>query len=200
MKDSVVALLEAPPAQPREIGRTALRRAVFLDRDGTVIAEKEYLQDPRQVELLPRAAEAIKLLRASGRAVVLATNQSGVGRGYYTPAHMHAVHDRLRALLAEEGAVLDGVYFCPHAPGDGCRCRKPLPGLPLRASEELDLVLDRVVTVGDKPCDVELGRGLGGKGVLVRTGYGGAYAEQGVAADYVADDVYAAALWILENA
>lgn len=153
-----------------------MRPAVFFDRDGTLIREREYLADPDGVELLPGAAAAVRLARRSGYAAVLLTNQSGVGRGRFTVDDVAAVHARLAELLAAEGAVLDGVYLCPHAPppeGEvGCECRKPAPGLALRAAEELGLDLARSIVVGDKSADAALARRIGARGLWVATGHG----------------------------
>lgn len=146
--------------------------AVLLDRDGTIIVEKEYLADPAGVELLAGAAAGLRSLRALGCRLAVVTNQSGVGRGYYTLEDMHAVNRRMVELLAREGVALDGIYFCPHAPESGCACRKPLPGLGLRAARELGFDPQAAVIIGDKRADLGLARAMGARGILVRTGYG----------------------------
>lgn len=146
--------------------------AVLLDRDGTIIVEKEYLSDPAGVELLPGAAAGLRALRALGCLLAVVTNQSGVGRGYYTLDTMHAVNRRMAELLAREGIVLDGIYFCPHAPGSGCACRKPLPGMGLQAARELGFEPRDAVIIGDKLVDLGLAGAMGARGILVRTGYG----------------------------
>ncbi|MDO9081919.1 MAG: HAD-IIIA family hydrolase, partial [Humidesulfovibrio sp.] len=132
-------------------------RAVFLDRDGTVIAERHYLSDPAGVELLPGAAVGLRRMRALGLRLVLVSNQSGVGRGYFARADVERVHGRLLELLEAQGVTLDAMYVCPHAPDEGCGCRKPLPGLLERARTELGIDLAQSFMVGDKPCDVDLG-------------------------------------------
>lgn len=134
------------------------RPAAFLDRDGTLIHDTDYPRDPALVELLPGAAAALRQFRDAGCALVVVSNQSGIGRGLITPAEAAAVHCRFVELLAENGVALDGAYYCPHAPGDGCDCRKPAPGLILRAAAELSLDLARSVMIGDKASDVEAGR------------------------------------------
>ncbi len=146
--------------------------AVLLDRDGTIIVEKEYLADPAGVELLPGAAAGLRAMRDLGCLLAVVTNQSGVGRGYYTLEDMHAVNRRMVELLAREGIALDGIYFCPHAPESGCACRKPQPGLGLQAARELGFDPQDAVIVGDKQADMGLARALGARGILVRTGYG----------------------------
>lgn len=148
------------------------RPACFLDRDGTLTEERGYTRAPDDVVLLPGAGPAVRLLNARGVAAVVITNQSGVGRGYFTLEDLRAQHERLRSLLAGEGAVLDGIYACPHHPDDDCACRKPRTLLLERAAGDLDLDLGRSWSIGDREADVSLGvKGAAG-GVLVRTGYG----------------------------
>lgn len=146
------------------------RAAVFLDRDGTVIVDRHYLGDPAGVELIPGAAEAIRTLNGAGITVLLVTNQSGIGRGFFTEGDFKAVQARLMTLLAQRGARLDGVYHCPHAPDQNppCDCRKPYPGLFLRAAAEHDIELARSFLVGDRPRDVEPALALGARAFLLR--------------------------------
>lgn len=150
------------------------RPAVFLDRDGTINAEVDFLRDPADLALLPGAAEAIARLAAAGFACVVITNQSGIARGYLDEATLAEIHARLRTLLAAEGAQLDGIYHCPHHPeidsGAPCDCRKPLPGMLRLAAEEHDLDLSRSFVIGDSPRDLEAGLALGVPGFLVETG------------------------------
>jgi len=153
------------------------RAAVFLDRDGTVIADKHYLHDPSGVELLPGAAEGLRRMRELGLVLVLVSNQSGVGRGYFSRGDVERVHGRLAELLEEQGVQLDAMYVCPHAPGEECDCRKPAPGLIERACAELNLDPRRSFVVGDKPCDVELGQRVHATTFLVTTGYGAVHNE-----------------------
>jgi len=143
---------------------------VFLDRDGTVIEDVGYPSDPGSVRLIAGAAEGIRRLRESGLAAVIVSNQSGVGRGLFTMADLERVHERTSELLAEAGAQLDGAYYCPHAPDDGCECRKPATGLIDRARRELRLSLDGCVLIGDKPSDIEAGTASGCSTIL----FGGA--------------------------
>lgn len=176
-----------------------LRPAVFLDRDGTLIQEREYLADPAGVELVPGVPGALKELRAAGYALVVVTNQSGIARGYYTEDQYRAVAERIDAELAEAGAPVDATYYCPHHPEHTapCACRKPGTGMHRRAARELGLVLERSWYVGDKVKDVLPARTLGGDGILVRTGYG-AEEEGALPSDFsVADDLPAAARRIL---
>ncbi len=166
---------------------------VFLDRDGTLIVEKHYLRDPAGVEPLPGTTAALRRLRDLGYRLVVVTNQSGVGRGYFRQEEVDAVHARLEALLASEGVRLDGVYCCPHRPEDHCGCRKPGTGLVERACRDLDL--DPVVSamVGDKACDIELGSRCGMATVLVQTGDG---ATETCTPDVTVADLTAAAAWL----
>lgn len=150
--------------------------AVFLDRDGTIITEKHYLHDPDEVELLPGAAEGLRKLAALGLPLVLVSNQSGVGRGYFSRGDVERVHGRLQDLLEAQGAKLDAMYICPHAPSQECTCRKPLPGMIEQARTELGLAPNASFVIGDKPCDVDLGVVLNATTFLVTTGYGAAHA------------------------
>jgi len=171
-----------------------LERAVFLDRDGTLIEEKGYIYRPEEVMLLPKAVEAVSYFKSLGLKVVILTNQSGIGRGFYTEADYRKVMAYLFNLLGGRQAAVDASYFCPHAPWEGCPCRKPSPGMAERAAEELSLDLARSFVVGDKKSDMELARATGARGILVRTGYG-AETEKSVTPlwDAVADDLVEAA-------
>lgn len=170
---------------------------VFLDRDGTLIVEKHYLHDPAEVELYPGTGAALARLRNLGCRLILVTNQSGVARGYFDRAAVERVHQRLSELLAIENAGLDGFYVCPHGPEDGCRCRKPLPGMIEAAAARFPFDPRLAFVVGDKAADVNLGRAVGARSLLVRTGWG----EKAVAAadcqpDALCADLAEAALWI----
>jgi D-glycero-D-manno-heptose 1,7-bisphosphate phosphatase len=171
-----------------------------LDRDGTLIAERNYLARVEDVELLPNAAQGLRLLQQAGLGMAVLTNQSGVGRGYFDWAALDAVHAHLMQLLANEGVSLDGIFVCPHTPDDNCDCRKPQPGLAERAAAELHFDLTNSFVIGDKPCDIELGRRIGAVPFLVRTGYGALWEHKGIQAGYIVDDVLAAARIILERA
>lgn len=147
------------------------RPGVFLDRDGTVIEDRHYLGDPDGVRLLPGAGEAVARLNHAGLPVVLVTNQSGIGRGYFSAADFESVQRRVVGLLAEHGARVDAVYHCPHAPDDPpCDCRKPAPGLFLRASRELRIDLASSFFVGDRARDVQPALEWGGVPILLDAG------------------------------
>lgn len=177
-----------------------MRPCIFFDRDGTLIEERHYLSDPEQVALLPGAAEAVRLARSHGYLAVVLTNQSGVGRGYFTLDDVRRVNARMAELLAAGGAAIDGIYVCPHAPEDHCDCRKPRTGLVQQAAHELDIDLTRSWMIGDKASDVELASNAGMRGILVKTGYG-AQARQEVSAGFVfvAETVLDAVARILEG-
>jgi D-glycero-D-manno-heptose 1,7-bisphosphate phosphatase len=183
---------------------------VFLDRDGTLIEEVGYLDRAERVTLYPYAATAIRALNRAGIQVVMVTNQSGVARGFFSEAVVDGVHRHIAALLAESGAHIDAYYYCPHHP-DGrvaefsitCDCRKPGRGLVDRAARELGIDPARSFTVGDRWVDIGLARTIGGRGILVRTGYGAAEElrpPSGLAADAVVNNLVEAASWVLMHA
>lgn len=144
--------------------------AIFLDRDGTLIQDPGYLRDPSLVRLLPGAAEALRCFDAAGYALVLISNQSGVGRGLITMAELQAVHRQTRALLEAEGLTLSGAWYCTHAPEVVCACRKPAPGLLRAAATALGLPLARSWMIGDRPSDVAAGQAAGVSTALLDAG------------------------------
>lgn len=189
----------------------AIKPVVFLDRDGTLNEEVGYIRDLNDLKLIEGAGASVRKLNQSGVAAILITNQTGAARGYYGEDHIRALNSKLLALLKEEGAYLDDVYYCPHLE-DGivkefsfeCQCRKPAIGLVERAySDHPQLDRRRAFVVGDKATDVELASNCGAKGVLVETGYGkqvvaGEYQWQ-VVPDYQARTIIEAIDWILKE-
>ena len=176
----------------------APRNAVLLDRDGTLNVEVNYLSHPDQLELLPHTAAGLQRLQAAGWLLVVITNQSGVGRGYFDEAMLVATNERLRSILRAEGVELDGIYYCPHVPEAGCLCRKPSTGLVEQAAAELGFDPARAFVIGDKPSDIQLGTNVGAITILVRTGYGAGHEARGdTHPDYVVDDLATAAALIL---
>jgi D-glycero-D-manno-heptose 1,7-bisphosphate phosphatase len=177
-----------------------MNRAVFLDRDGTVIAEKHYLCRAEDVELLPGAGPALKRLQDAGYRLILVTNQSGIGRGYFTLAQAGAVNDHLARLLARDGVRLAKIYLAPEAPDQPSRGRKPSPQFLFDARDEFALDLAGSYMIGDKLIDLECGWNAGVKcSILVRTGYGATLAARGadeLGRAVVVDDLAAAARWI----
>jgi D-glycero-D-manno-heptose 1,7-bisphosphate phosphatase len=167
--------------------------AVFLDRDGTLMRDVDYCGDPQDVHLFPRTAEALRKLKKAGYKLIVITNQSAIGRGYFNEAAYRAVEREVARQLGED--LIDATYFCPHAPDYECECRKPQPGMILQGAREHRLDLGRSFFIGDKQSDIECGRNAGVKTVLVRTGYGAE--TDAKAADFVARDVDEAADLIL---
>jgi len=179
--------------------RTHRAEAVFLDRDGTINLDPAgYLHKPDEVVLITGAAEAIRRLNEFGVKVLIITNQSGLGRGYFKEEDLWKVNTRLEALLAMEGAHIDGIYYCPHHPDEACSCRKPNGELAVRAAREHGLELARSFVVGDKASDVEMAWGVGARGVLVMTGLGPSELEKmSRRPDHVAPDLREAVGWII---
>jgi D-glycero-D-manno-heptose 1,7-bisphosphate phosphatase len=183
--------------------------AVFLDRDGTLIEEVGYLDRPERIALYPFAADAIRALNRAGIPVVMVTNQSGVARGFFSEAVVDECHRHIAALLARGGAHIDAYYYCPHHP-DGrvpeyairCDCRKPGRALVDRAARELGIDPARSFTVGDRWVDIGLARSIGGRGILVRTGYGAGEERRrpdALSADTVVNNLAEAASYVLLN-
>lgn len=186
-----------------------MKQAIFLDRDGVINEEVNYLSDPEQLRLIPGAAEAIAQLNESGLFVIVVTNQAGVARGYYPEAQIEVVHRALVHLLAQAGAHIDRFYYCPHHPTEGrlpyrveCDCRKPKPGLLLQAAQDFDLDLTRCFVIGDNYSDVALSQSTGCRTVLVLTGHGARVWHEWHAdfqPAYIAPDLSAAVAWILRQ-
>jgi D-glycero-D-manno-heptose 1,7-bisphosphate phosphatase len=182
-----------------------LRPAVFLDRDGTIAEEVGYLNHASRFRMFPFVAQAIRRLNEAKLPVLVITNQSGIGRGYFPESLVHTVHDLMMQQLKASAAHVDGVYYCPHASNDGCDCRKPKPGMLERAAREHGLDLRRSFVVGDRHGDIELAHRVGSRGILVRTGYGEGELQWHAAKwmappDLVAEDLAAAVDWILGQA
>lgn len=178
-----------------------IRRAVFLDRDGVLNVEGgDYITRPEMLHLLPGVAEAVARLNEAGWLVVVVTNQSAVGRGYMDLAMLEAVHNHLREAIAAGGGRIDALYSCPHSPEEGCSCRKPAPGLLLRAASEHDIALSRSYIVGDSSRDIAAGHAVGCVTVLVLSGHTRAYVPCAFPAPQpqcVCADLPSAVNWIL---
>lgn len=171
-------------------------RAVFLDRDGTIARDVHYCRRPEDFELLPTVPEAIRLLNANSFKVVVVTNQSGIARGYFTEETLIQIHKKMKDELKKHGAGVDAIYYCPHHPEDGCDCRKPKTALFLKATKKLDINLGLSYVVGDMQMDLDTGKALGCKTVLVTTGSQGAN-EIIDPPDYTASSLLEAAQWII---
>lgn len=155
-----------------------MKRAVFVDRDGTINEEKDYLYRTDDFAFIPGVPQAIRLLNEAGFLVIVVSNQSGVARGYYTEEDVHLLQRHISAQLEQFGARVDAWYYCPHHPaGRGsyalpCRCRKPLPGMLQEAARRFDIDLESSYMIGDKLIDMQAGAAAGCRSILVRTGYG----------------------------
>ena len=172
--------------------------AVFLDRDGVLMEDSNYVGDVSRVVIIPAAVPALQRLRAAGYKLFVVTNQSGVGRGYFTHEHVNQIHAHLDEQFAKVGVKIEKYYVCPHHPNDNCTCRKPSPKSLRDAAREFQLELARCFMVGDRPSDIEAGHNAGVRTILVRTGAGEQTVAEGkVKADHVARDLGAAADWIL---
>jgi D-glycero-D-manno-heptose 1,7-bisphosphate phosphatase len=188
-----------------------MKRAVFIDRDGTISEEVGYINHPARFRVFPYSAAAIKLLNEAGWLAILVTNQAGVARGYFTEEMIHTVHNQLEHNLKEAGARLDAIYYCAHHPSVGappyrfeCDCRKPKPGLILRAAKELNVDLGQSWMIGDRYSDIELARNAGVNSGFVLSGYGrGEWQHQRSAwkhePDIVAEDLLEAVQTIVDQ-
>jgi histidinol-phosphate phosphatase family protein len=182
----------------KPVERAQGRRAVFLDRDGTVARYMEYCRRPEDLELLPGVGRAIRMLNRAGFSVVVVTNQSAVARGWLTTEELRRIHEGMHRQLKRSGARVDAVYVCPHHPDDGCGCRKPRPALLQQAARDLGLSLPRSYTVGDRLLDVQSGHAAGTTAILVRSGHP-SEEDHGIAPDYEAPTLLEAVRWILQR-
>ncbi len=182
---------------------TGSNRAVFLDRDGTIHPDTGYLHHPDEVAIYPAARRGMKLLADRDFLLFLVTNQSGVGRGYFPAGAVERVHEKIVAELAADGIGLAGIAYCPHRPDEGCRCRKPAPGMILDLAARHGVDLARSYMVGDQPTDIEAGRRAGCRTVLLagtRELSGWRRQEGWRDPDWVAGDLLEAAFWITRAA
>ena len=182
------------------MNRAATSRAVFLDRDGTITEDPSFVGTVEQATVIPGAVAALKELQDAGYRLFVVTNQSGVGRGYFSRDAVEAIHAQLNNYLAAAGARFDRYYVCPHRPEDNCDCRKPKPKFLLEAAREFGLDLPHCYMVGDRLTDVQVGINAGTRTILVLTGAGRDTQAAGeIDPDFVADDIRAASAWILKN-
>ncbi len=172
-----------------------LSPAVFIDRDGTIMQDADYCSDPREVKIFPRVAEALRRLKSKGFKLIIITNQSGIGRGFFTVEQYRAVEAEVLRQLGD--GLIDATYFCPDVPGQHSSCRKPAPGMIVEATREHQIDLARSFLIGDKEIDAECGRNVGMRTIRVRTGFDRETA--GSVADWVAEDLPAAAKIILNT-
>jgi len=162
-----------------------MRKAIFIDRDGTLIEEVGYLKMIEDLRFTTRATRALSIFHELGFLNIVMTNQSAIARGILSEKELKKIHQRLKILAEEDGAPVDDIFYCPHFPGGRmaphnveCECRKPKPGMILQAREKHDLDLQQCYVVGDKPSDLELARNAGATGILVLTGYGAQTRQQ----------------------
>lgn len=191
--------MSSPEDLPAEL---PVKRAIFLDRDGTINVEKNYLIDPAEFVLLPGVGAALRRGREAGYLLVVVTNQSGVARGYFTASAVDALHDHLQQELRPYGVQIDAFYHCPHHPEHGvgpCDCRKGAPGMLLRAAQEHHIDLSASWMIGDKRSDIEAGNNAGCRSILVRTGYGGQEGQGLPPATEIVDSLAAAVELILSK-
>ena len=173
----------------------ALLPAVFVDRDGTIMQDADYCSDPQQVKIFPRVAEALRFLKSKGFKLIIVTNQSGIGRGFFTMEQYRAVEAEVLRQLGD--GLIDATYFCPDVPGQRSSCRKPAPGMIVKATREHQIDLGRSFLIGDKEIDAECGRNAGVRTIRVRTGFD--RETSGSMADWVAEDLLAATQIILDQ-
>lgn len=180
-----------------------LKSAVFLDRDGTINEESGYLHRKEDCRFIPGALAAVATLARAGFLVVVVTNQSGIARGYYSEDDLNRLHQYMESEIAAAGGRIDAWYHCPHHPDypsaeEDCSCRKPLPGMLLKAADELGIDLGASWMIGDKLADIDAGTAAGCRSLLVRTGYGESGSASALAGLTVFDDLPAAAAHILK--
>lgn len=177
-----------------------LNRAIFVDRDDTINCDVHYCRRPEDFKLLSGVGLGIRLLNEAGFKVVVVTNQSGIARGYFTEEMLERIHRKMADELAQYGAHVDAIYYCPHHPDEGCECRKPKPKLAYQAIKELHIDPAQSFTIGDRLMDVELARAVGSKSIMVPSENGKEELKNsGVVPDYVASDFESAAKWVIEQ-
>ena len=166
------------------------KRFVILDRDGTIILDKDHLTEVSEVELIPNAGKAIKKLNDLGLGTIIVTNQTVVGNGHIIIRELEAIHRKMLDLLSKEGAKIDGIYFCPHRIEDNCSCRKPKLGLIEQSLKDYNFDPKEAFVIGDKVLDVEMGEKMGARTFLVRTGYGAEVEkEKRIKPTYIVNDL-----------
>lgn len=147
-----------------------MNKAVFLDRDGTINVDREYVHKIKDLEFIPGVLEALAKLAKTEYKIIIITSQSGIGRGYYTQKEYELFNEHMLKRIKNHGGRIDGIYFCPHHPNDGCECRKPMPKMILNAANDFNIDLSKSYMIGDKKSDVEMGKNAGCKTIRVMTG------------------------------
>lgn len=179
--------------------KKTLQKAVFLDRDGVINEDVKHLKDKTELRILPGVAKAIRRLNDAGYRVLVVTNQGAIAKRMTTPALVESVHVELRRRLSKSGAVIDGIYYCPHHPGGTikeysivCRCRKPGAGMIKKAARDLGIDIEKSFLVGDKTSDILAGHRAGLTTILVKTGYGGTDMRYKIEPDFIVKDLLSA--------
>lgn len=178
-----------------------MKKAVFVDRDGTINVNVEYLNTPDNFKMYPSVAEGIKLLNENGFLVIVITNQSGIARGYFTKETLEKIHVRMIKELKEKGAKVDAIYYCPHHPDDKCICRKPETGLLKKAVKDFKIDTSKSFIIGDRMLDVEAGFKIGLKTILIperKKMVEKEREESTVEPDYICDDFLSGVKWIVK--
>jgi len=177
-------------------------KAVFVDRDGTINVNVEYLDTPDNFQMYPGVGEGIKALKEQGFLIIIITNQSGIARGFFTLETLEKIHERMLNELQEKGVEVDAIYFCPHHPDEKCNCRKPKTGLLVKAIKDFDIDTKKSYFIGDRMIDVEAGYKIGCKTVLVperKEQVKKEMEESEISPDLVCDDFYTGVQWIIKD-
>ena len=176
-------------------------KAVFIDRDGTINVNVEYLDNPNNLKIYPGVAEGLKLLKENGFKIIVITNQSGIARGYFTKETLEKIHERMKSELLKKNASIDGIYYCPHHPDDNCECRKPQTGLFKKAFNDFNIDPSKSFIIGDRMLDIEAGYKMGLKTVLVPEDKEKVEKEMknsNIKPDFVCKNFYLGVRWILD--
>ncbi len=176
-----------------------LRKAVFLDRDGTLIYDVGYPSDPSKVELIPGVVAALKGLQAKGFLLIVISNQSGVGRGFFSKHDLDLVNNRFIEIFKQDGVFFDGIYYCLHAPWEQCQCRKPKPGMLYSAAKDLNIELEKSYMVGDKQSDVDAGLNAGCRALLINKLQYDSDFPASVSSSICFPDLLSASKWIIKE-
>ena len=176
-----------------------INKAVFIDRDGTIAKDVPYCSNPEHFELLPEVAEGIRRLNNHGFKVIVVTNQSGIARGYFNEDMLSRIHDKMHSELAKSDAHVDAIYYCPHHPDDNCECRKPKSKMLLQAASDLNINLEQSYVIGDNDMDIEMGKNVGCKTILIARKNKERESDKVLCPDYVTSSVSTAAQWIIDS-
>jgi len=174
-------------------------RAVFIDRDGTININYGYINNPNDFKMYPSVAKGIKLLQENGFKIIIITNQSGIARGHFSEKTLEEIHKKMKKDLSKEDAMVDAIYYCPHHPDEKCNCRKPNPGMLEKAIKDFDIDIEKSFIIGDRMLDVEVGKKVGCKTVLIpedKELVEKEMQESDEEPDYISNDFYNGTIWI----